>query len=141
MLKCNSYTGQSGSKEERQEILDSWVNPADQPYIVATTALAEGFDDPYVRLVINVDEPESLTMFAQESGRAGRDGERAYSLVILPSTWEAQDDRESKTTAEASSRADTSIRKIQEQRAMHRYLAAKQCLRRSLSEFLDKKED
>lgn len=58
------------------------------PYIVATTALAEGFDYPYVRLVINVDEPESLVIFAQESGRAGRDGKRAYSVVLLPKTWQ-----------------------------------------------------
>jgi superfamily II DNA/RNA helicase len=34
------------------------------PYIVATTALAEGFDYPYVRLVMNIDEPESLVIFA-----------------------------------------------------------------------------
>ena len=34
------------------------------PYIVVTIALAKGFDYPYVRLVINVDELESLVIFA-----------------------------------------------------------------------------
>jgi hypothetical protein len=34
------------------------------PYIVVTTALAKGFDYPYVRLVVNVNELESLVVFA-----------------------------------------------------------------------------
>jgi hypothetical protein len=34
------------------------------PYIVAITALAEGFDYPHVRFVINIDELESLVIFA-----------------------------------------------------------------------------
>jgi hypothetical protein len=34
------------------------------PYIVATIALVEGFDYPHVRLVVNVDELESLVIFA-----------------------------------------------------------------------------
>jgi len=33
-------------------------------------------------LVIDVNEPESLVMFAQESGRAGGDGQKAFSLVL-----------------------------------------------------------
>jgi superfamily II DNA/RNA helicase len=32
-------------------------------FIVATTALAEGFDYPHVHLVVNVNEPESLVIF------------------------------------------------------------------------------
>ena len=63
-----------------------------QPFIVATTALAEGFDYPHVRLVVNVNKLESLVIFVQESGRAGRDSAKAYSLVLLTSTWEPQDD-------------------------------------------------
>jgi superfamily II DNA helicase RecQ len=50
------------------------LQSAVRPYIVATTAFAEGFDYPHVRLVINMNEPESMVSFAQESGRAGRDG-------------------------------------------------------------------
>jgi ATP-dependent DNA helicase RecQ len=59
-----------------------------QPFIVATTTLTEGFDYPHVRLVVNVNKPESLVIFIQESGQAGRDGVKAYSLVLLLSTWE-----------------------------------------------------
>lgn len=52
----------------------------DTPYIVAVTALAEGFENPHVRLVMNVDEPELLIMFAQRSGRAGGDGKRVVHI-------------------------------------------------------------
>jgi superfamily II DNA/RNA helicase len=58
--------------EEKKQILDRWTQASNTPHIVATTSLAEGFDYPHVRLVMNVDEPESLVIFAQESGRAGR---------------------------------------------------------------------
>jgi superfamily II DNA helicase RecQ len=74
--------------EEKKQILDRWTQASNTPHIVATTSLAEGFDYPHVRLVMNVDEPESLVIFAQEPGRAGRDGKRACSLVLLPATWE-----------------------------------------------------
>ena len=90
MLGCSSYTAERGTPAEKKQILDRWTQAPDTPYIVVTTALAEGFDYPHVRLVMNVDEPESLVIFAQESGRAGRDGKRAYSMVLLPASWEPQ---------------------------------------------------
>jgi superfamily II DNA helicase RecQ len=65
LLDCDAYTAESGTPAERKKILDRWIQTIDTPYIVATTALAEGFDHPYVRLVMNVDEPESLIVFAQ----------------------------------------------------------------------------
>ena len=90
LLGCRSYTAESGTPVEKKQILDRWTQEPGTPYIVATTALAEGFDYPHVRLVMNVDEPESLVIFAQESGRAGRDDRRAYSMVLLPATWQPQ---------------------------------------------------
>ncbi|TKA45396.1 hypothetical protein B0A55_13258 [Friedmanniomyces simplex] len=67
MLGCDSYTAESGTPTVKKAILDRWVQIPEIPYIVATTALAEGFDYPYVRLVLNIDEPESLVIFAPES--------------------------------------------------------------------------
>lgn len=57
---------------------------------MVTTTLAEGFDYLQVRLVMNVDESESLVIFAQESGRVGRDVKRTYSMDLLPGSWEPQ---------------------------------------------------
>jgi superfamily II DNA helicase RecQ len=73
LLDCGTYTARSGTVTEKEAIVTGWLHTAAQPYIVATTAFAEGFDYSHVRLVINVNEPESIVLFAQESGRAGRD--------------------------------------------------------------------
>ena len=89
MLDCSWYTAEIGTPTEKA-ILDRWVQCSDIPYIVATTALAEVFDYAHVRLVMNIDEPESLVIFAQESGQTGRDGKRAYSMILLPPTWRPQ---------------------------------------------------
>ncbi|KAK3669171.1 hypothetical protein LTR78_010947 [Recurvomyces mirabilis] len=87
MLGSECYTAESGTVDEKRAILDRWTTDPLRPCIVATSALAEGFDHPYVRFVINVGEPPSLITFSQESGPAGRDGQRADSLVLLPSKW------------------------------------------------------
>lgn len=79
ILQCNSYTAGGGTLLETQQILDRGTCDTGSPYIVATTALAEGFDYPHVRLVLNVNGPESLVIFAQKSGRAGRDGKKERS--------------------------------------------------------------
>ncbi len=94
LLQCDSYTPENGTAAEKKHILTTWVVSTKRPYIVATTALAEGLEYYYVRLIVNVDEPESLVIFAQESGRAGRDGLKAYSLVFLATTWKPQGEGE-----------------------------------------------
>ena len=139
-LSCESYTSQSGDPREKKNILQRWTQNASQPFIVATTALAEGFDYPHVRLVVNVNEPESLVLFAQESGRAGRDGSKAYSLVLLPSTWEPQPYSNEDEEATKDLRYDISLRKQKERQAVHRYLRGEQCYRTSLTEHLDTAE-
>jgi hypothetical protein len=58
------YTSESRTLGEKKQILDRWIQTPDTSYIVATTTLAEGFNYPYVRLVVNVNELESLVVFA-----------------------------------------------------------------------------
>jgi ATP-dependent DNA helicase RecQ len=72
-------------KDERQKL---W-HLNDKRVIVATNAFGMGIDKPDVRLVVHIDCPDSIEAYFQEAGRAGRDGKKAYAVLL----WNDSDRR------------------------------------------------
>ena len=69
------------SPAERTARQEAWIKN-DIRVIVCTNAFGMGIDKPDVRVVIHHDVPESLEAYYQEAGRAGRDEQKAYAVLL-----------------------------------------------------------
>ncbi len=69
------------NNEERNKKQENWISNKTR-VIVSTNAFGMGIDKPDVRVVVHYDVPDCLENYYQEAGRAGRDGKRAYAVLL-----------------------------------------------------------
>lgn len=67
--------------EQRSKKQDDWSH-GKTAIMVATNAFGMGIDQPHVRFVAHLDLPDSLEAYFQEAGRAGRDEQKAYAVLL-----------------------------------------------------------
>lgn len=79
-FKATYYHGGLSSKEKDKN-MQLWMNDEVQ-IIVATNAFGMGIDKSSVKTVIHIQLPENLENYYQEAGRAGRNGEKAFAVLL-----------------------------------------------------------
>jgi ATP-dependent DNA helicase RecQ len=88
LLKLNQinadYYHAGLNNEERNTKQENWISNKTR-VIVSTNAFGMGIDKPDVRVVVHYDVPDCLENYYQEAGRAGRDGKRAYAVLLYNS--------------------------------------------------------
>lgn len=72
------------SAQKRSDKQDAWINNQIR-IMVSTNAFGMGIDKANVRTVVHMDLPDSLEAYFQEAGRAGRDGKKAYAILLYNS--------------------------------------------------------
>ncbi len=69
------------SNLEKENRLNDWLNNNFQ-IMVATNAFGMGIDKPDVKTVIHLNLPDSIESYFQEAGRAGRNGDKAFAVIL-----------------------------------------------------------
>ncbi|KAK4170568.1 P-loop containing nucleoside triphosphate hydrolase protein, partial [Triangularia setosa] len=78
-----------GNQEEKKAIVRQLTEGRQQVF-TATNALGLGVDAPTIRVVIHVGMVRRLRDYAQESGRAGRDGGKSEAIILKPVRYQGR---------------------------------------------------
>ncbi len=70
------------NNQERNTKQESWIQNNIRA-MVCTNAFGMGIDKADVRTVVHYDVPDCLENYYQEAGRAGRDGKKAYAVLLF----------------------------------------------------------
>ena len=87
-FKSTFYHGGLTSKEKEKN-MNIWMNE-DVQVMVATNAFGMGIDKSNVKTVIHIHLPESIESYYQEAGRAGRDEQKSFAIILTSPADKAQ---------------------------------------------------
>jgi ATP-dependent DNA helicase RecQ len=121
---CTYHAGLEA--DERARLQDAFL-AGEAQVVVATVAFGMGVDKPDVRLVVHADLPDSLEAYAQEVGRAGRDGEPSDCVLFYG--WGDVRRRDALTADQPSHRRAATRVAVRE---MYRFAAGERCRHRAL---------
>ena len=77
----SSYYHGGLATDEKEINLEQWKRNQ-KKVMVATNAFGMGIDKPDVKTVVHINLPESIESYFQEAGRAGRNNEKAYAIIL-----------------------------------------------------------
>jgi ATP-dependent DNA helicase RecQ len=86
MLQANGFDARAyhaGMESDQRAEIQSWFLSSDHAIVTATIAFGMGIDKPNIRYVYHYNPSKSIESFAQEIGRAGRDGDDSICETLL----------------------------------------------------------